>query len=279
MSHRGQAELRGARTRAVLRASRCGRAGYTLIEVLVSLTVVSVMIGILLPSLVAARSTALRLSCAMRERELGTGAVLFADDNAGLLPGSIFVPDPTLLSRIGAHAAHEAPRSSHDTVVLRLSESTIAAWRLGRMRADGLGLLHASGIIPTPESFYCPSHAGEFSFDRFREDWFNGRVTRIPGNYQYRAGNANRDRRVSALASNQGLIADALRSAEERNHEDGVNVLDGSLSVRWVGNTGGWYDAILPEQASAANDADTERAWHRVDALLARRPVADAAGE
>ena len=62
--------------------------GFTLIELLVVVAIVAVLIAILLPGFATARELARRVHCASNLEQLGKGTIMFADNNAGLLPAA-----------------------------------------------------------------------------------------------------------------------------------------------------------------------------------------------
>jgi len=60
--------------------------GFTLIELLVVISIVSLLIAVLLPSLAAARESARRSACSSNVRQMMLGAQIYADDFEGVYP-------------------------------------------------------------------------------------------------------------------------------------------------------------------------------------------------
>ena len=77
-------------------ARATGRAGFTLVELLVVIGIIALLIAVLLPALSRARATALDLRCQTNLRQIGTSAMLYANDWRGVLPraDSEYDPDP-----------------------------------------------------------------------------------------------------------------------------------------------------------------------------------------
>ncbi|MEM1446861.1 MAG: prepilin-type N-terminal cleavage/methylation domain-containing protein [Planctomycetota bacterium] len=63
------------------------RVGFTLIELLVVISIIALLIGILLPALGAARSTARSAACLSNMRQIGIGLATYATDNGDWIPG------------------------------------------------------------------------------------------------------------------------------------------------------------------------------------------------
>jgi len=61
-------------------------AAFTLIELLVVISIIALLIGILLPALGAARSTARDMACLSNQRQIGIGLYAYAQEHKGTLP-------------------------------------------------------------------------------------------------------------------------------------------------------------------------------------------------
>lgn len=64
-----------------------GRRGFTLVELLVVIAIIGVLVGLLMPAIINARTTALQATCANNESELAKAMILY-DSNKDRLPYS-----------------------------------------------------------------------------------------------------------------------------------------------------------------------------------------------
>lgn len=78
------------------------RAAFTLIELLVVIAIIAVLVGILLPSLGAAREQAKAVSCATRLQQLGVALGLYFNDYDNTLPQVRVAVAPGFDTNIGA---------------------------------------------------------------------------------------------------------------------------------------------------------------------------------
>lgn len=65
---------------------QAGAHGFTLIELLVVIGIIAILIGLLLPTLAAARRTGQQVACAANIKQIGTALELFANDHKGSYP-------------------------------------------------------------------------------------------------------------------------------------------------------------------------------------------------
>ncbi len=242
-----------------LKADR-NRSGFTLIDLLVSLSVMTILVTMMLPVLTGAYETARRFRCASNLRQIGLGVQMYADDYGDRLPPSIF--------REGA-----VPSDPHDTIFVRkhldLDRSvTRATW-------DGVGHLFVLDYLDTPEVFYCPSHHGAHPYDRYADNWINA-----PGdiviNYQFRILDLPF---MTELDPGTSLLADGMRTKLDYNHIDGNNTLKADLSMPWYEDVTRELYLSLPDSHTGALAPGQEgearagviNAWKILDTESGRR--------
>jgi prepilin-type N-terminal cleavage/methylation domain-containing protein len=70
--------------------------GFTLVELLVVVSIIAVLVGILLPVLAATRSTVQKTTCAGNLRQLGIAVQAHRTDHKDRLPTARYMPEPFL---------------------------------------------------------------------------------------------------------------------------------------------------------------------------------------
>ncbi|MEM6333602.1 MAG: type II secretion system protein [Planctomycetota bacterium] len=73
----------------------CGRrGGFSLIELLVVISIIALLVGVLLPTLSAVRARAIGIACASNLRQIGLGFELYLMDHDQTFPRAEFMPEP-----------------------------------------------------------------------------------------------------------------------------------------------------------------------------------------
>lgn len=239
-------------------AQHRARPGFSLLDVLVSIAVIAILIALLLPSFASVNETARRVICQSNVRQIGLGMLMYADENRGYLPPSLFLET--------SGPSRGAPRPQ-EMVTLRVSPTIApdAPW-------DGLGILFAQGFVPAPKVFYCPSHSGQNAYTRYAQTWSTLEASEIVCNYHYRgqgpAGhNSARNTRQLHLIdpAQSSLISDGMREKADYNHKVGVNFFRADLTVHWFDDPAGRLLTLLPSDKENATAEPIIDAWHMFD--------------
>ena len=219
----------------------CTKA-FTLIELLVVISIIAVLIAILLPALSAAREAARITVCGANQHQIGIAANTFATDHKGKLV-DVQVGGPSW------------PQRSWNTYIAAATPGG------GTLPAGGtvvnypfwIGTYYATGLLNTPDYFYCPSQRTKnFTLDGYGANpWgllasnptshvragfnFNplgiSDIDRLETN-QFLAGVEFVDPRLNPLSPSQAVLnTDLILVASEVAHPPIFNLtfLDGSV--------------------------------------------------
>lgn len=243
---------------------------FTLIDVLVSMVVIMVLLGLLLPTLSHVNETANRVVCRSNLRQLGMSLMMFADQHKGDMPATVFVGVRSV-SGSAAVTGRYTSEQPQETMSLRLASDdsgTEGPW-------DGLGVLFERDVVSAAKIFYCPSHHGEHLYSQYANLFQNGGPEAIVGNFQYRgegplAGlygpDAPRTNNIFKIDPAQtSLIADGMRTAVDINHRTGANFFRADQSVLWYGDSAtlsdAWSGSLTPGER-------VDRTWNAFDTFV-----------
>ncbi len=242
---RGMVTRSGNHTRRALRLER----GFSLVDLLVSISVMVILLSILMPALRMAHESARRVRCISNIHQMGIAFGMYTDDYKGYLPPSRFNEEPPATTAGRGTSAQSAPPSEHqtedgvgsDTMFLRYrSTSPFSSEPLW----DGLGILIGDNYLNHPGVFYCPSHHGDHHYSDYSAEWVNGGGT-IAGNYQYRIPEGIT--RIGDLDRRTVIVADGMRTRLDYNHVIGNNYMKADLSAGWYADVEGLVFRAIPE--------------------------------
>lgn len=261
--------------RALAGRARVARGAFTLVDVLVSLVIIAILMGMLLPAMSHASESARRVACQSNVRQIGLAIVMYADDWKGFMPASVYLP---------ANSAQRASDRPQSMTTLLLPEPE----RLPNQSAwDGLGLLFEGEYLSASKVFYCPSHTGDFPFAKFQDQWAKEKAEAvhspdafIVANYHYRGAGPSNGRRATPGATYQpltsnlyqidpaqsSLVSDGMRNIRDYNHKVGVNFFRADLTVHWYYDQNGQYRDLLPtDEEDYQSRLKVESAWDLFD--------------
>ena len=216
--------------------------GFSLIELVTVVAVAVLLAGLLLPSLSNVRENVNRVMCSSHQRQIGMAIMMFARSEGDKLPESQLLRD-RMYSEMMAVATGDGARAGEQR----------ADW-------DGLGMLYANGFCDTPHIYYCPSHMGEHTVQRYEHEWLGAGQDRIFSNYHYLGDKDWKDGTRRRLHQGDPLIlvTDGLRSVQDFNHQTGLNMLFGDGSVRWFEDGG---ENSVAATIAHAHDHDAADDW------------------
>ena len=219
-------DVRLAQTRptCALSSSRKSRRGFTIVELLVTLTIIALLTSIMMPGLRAARESANRMVCSSNLRQIGLALYGYSALYADHLPSTVFDDDNTSAPQeMMAINTGQMPTPQFDP------------------KADGLGWLVSPEVqlLDSPHMLYCPCHRGAHPASRYEGKWDPSAMDRIYCNYHFRGDNDRElqsQRRLFSLAPEVAIVVDGMRDQGDLNHRYGTNTLRADLSVRF------WHD-------------------------------------
>ena len=248
-AHRERARVR-ERSRRVH-----GARAFTLIDILVTIVVIGVLIGLLLPSLSRVTFQSRRVGCASNIRQIGLGIAMYADDFRGSL-----APSGHLAAWSGRDSDSSEPQ---DMMELRLDDMQQA---INGESWDGLGRLVKADYLNAPKLFYCQSHRGNHPFARYA-DRFGEYRGGVVANYHYRGIGPNGAKNLYMIEPAQSaLVADGMATKMDYNHRVGINILRADQVVEWIDDPFHQLADSLPDDENSSNSsAAVTQAWDTLD--------------
>lgn len=232
------------------------RRGFSLIDVLVTVSVISILIGLMLPTVAGIRETTRKVICASNARQIGLGVAMYADEHRGNLPSS----------RFAAKFAGDPASQPENLMMVRVQQGP-TGW-------DGVGVLFEQNYLSAPGVYYCPSHRGAHPYRDYAELW-SGEPAEIYANYHFRGSFPNGTSFTTLLSRfrpEASLVTDGLKTKWDFNHLVGANVVGADLRVVWIDDRAKTVDGMLAANADDFDAGDKVMdAWNELDAKM-RQP-------
>jgi competence protein ComGC len=209
--------------------SHSSRSAFTLLDVLVAISVITILLALLSPTLSSVTENARRIVCGSGLQQTGVALSSWVNDHNGMLPSV-------------AYAGNRSIEQTPDRLQLAHLDDEHGQW-------DGLGLLVSGDYLSTASMFYCPSHNGENTFGNYEKDWRNP-DGQIVTNYHYR-WLARHNLFLDNLNSDVTLVTDGLRTKLDYNHRVGNNMLKADFHVEWLDDPDMVIVGLLPKSTDA----------------------------
>ncbi|MDX9911563.1 MAG: hypothetical protein RBS39_07020 [Phycisphaerales bacterium] len=241
-------------------------AAFTVVDVLVTIVVIAILVGILLPSMASVRESTRRVLCGSGERQITIGLAMYANEQRGALPSSEYFYVPSTAGDSTGTRGQAVALSQLDT--LRISKgrdargNRVAVW-------DGLGKLYATEVLPASKLFYCPSQRGNRGFEAVASQWLSP-YTELRGNFHMRPVGPSGERAWWQLEGRHvTVLSDSLSSKDTLNHEAGFNIARADTSVEWFLDQDNRIGGSLPSAAADGGGMDGNNAvwgaWNEFD--------------
>lgn len=195
----------------------------------------SVLLGLLAPSIRLVTEAARRVKCQKQLSDIGLGITMWADANRGTLPPSKVFDEVF---------STEAAVSTNSDIIQ--SSTLMQLAHLGHgdpNNFDGLGRLVIHEYLNNASVFYCPSHDGDHPSELYDKAWVM-LGDEVVINYHYRLMEPSQ--LLSRLDPRTTLVADGMRSRPDYNHRSGNNMLKADMSVVWYADENEYITSMLP---------------------------------
>jgi len=215
---------------------------FTIVELLVTITIIATLIGIIVPAVSSARQTARRTQCITRLREVGIAASMYLQAEKSGLP-----------------SLNNEPEDGH--------------WQYNYIIWDGRDFDHNFGpmietnLFPDMRVLYCPTQESPFhQLNTFVNPWPVKQLLDTRAGYGRRPRLTGMD--LTQVPGHWALFADLFHTPAyvESSHRNGINVCHADGSVRWAGGINLVTNNPMTLPTSLIDNPTMMQIWEQLDA-------------
>ena len=164
-----------SRTPSLVQTAAVNPQGFTIVELLVVITIIVLLIALVLPALSAARKAAQRTQCLSNQRQIGIAAEVYMQMYDGYLPATGSYGDSAPVPATGAWDKVLAVHAMGKDLTLAHEDGWSGWWQWGRENAKVL-LCPADENEDAPGQFVEQSRYGSYGLHDFVGDYFDPNV-------------------------------------------------------------------------------------------------------
>ena len=204
------------------------RHGFTLIELIVVISIIALLIALLLPALARAKGLANTIACASNEQQIALATIMWSHEHRGFAPGSALAggleDGSPNTAGIGQYLWGTFTWNGHGMTGTPQSPDTsfdFTGWPWALFVNRGQSILVTRGYVSTPTVFICPTS------NLWAPSLMSSQLTWLPDSFGYVDYRFNLSIVGDATPSSKSIVWLGLAATSIRGHSYGTDGLFG----------------------------------------------------